>query len=74
MWERNRLTLLRNGALSAAMRAATAHDPLHPILSEPHLSALDRRLESVLTTVRQCVETQGAESVLTEDRMKLSHS
>ncbi|MGH0157535.1 UNVERIFIED_CONTAM: hypothetical protein FKN15_044800 [Acipenser sinensis] len=70
----NRLTLLRNGALSAAMRAATAHDPLHPILSEPHLSALDRRLESVLTTVRQCVETQGAESVLTEDRMKLSHS
>ncbi|XP_033884217.2 glycosaminoglycan xylosylkinase [Acipenser ruthenus] len=70
----NRLTLLRNGALSAAMRAATAHDPLHPVLSEPHLSALDRRLESVLTTVRQCVETQGAESVLTEDRMKLSHS
>ncbi|MBN3283800.1 XYLK xylosylkinase, partial [Polyodon spathula] len=70
----NRLTLLRNGALSAAMRTAMAHDPLHPALTELHLSALDRRLESVLTTVRQCVETQGAESVLTEDRMKLSHS
>ncbi|MBN3285517.1 XYLK xylosylkinase, partial [Polyodon spathula] len=69
----NRLTLLGNGALSAAMRTAMAHDPLHPALTELHLSALDRRLESVLTTVRQCVETQGAESVLTEDRMKLSH-
>ncbi|KAG2461943.1 glycosaminoglycan xylosylkinase [Polypterus senegalus] len=70
----NRLNLLRGGVLSSALRTATAHDPVYPTLAEAHLAALDRRLEGVLTIVRQCVETLGADSVLVEDRMRLSHS
>lgn len=39
------------------MRASLARDPLAavaPLLSEPHLSALDRRLATVLQVVRTC--------------------
>lgn len=55
------------------MRQATAHDPVFPVLTEPHLAALDRRLNGVLATVRQCIETQGADNTLIEDRMNLPH-
>ncbi|XP_064172415.1 extracellular serine/threonine protein kinase FAM20C-like [Anguilla rostrata] len=43
--------------LSDVMRASLSQDPLTavaPLLSEPHLSALDRRLDAVLQTVRRC--------------------
>lgn len=39
------------------MRASLSRDPLHsvaPLLSEPHLAALDRRLKTVLQTVHRC--------------------
>lgn len=39
------------------MRESLAQDPLAavaPLLSEPHLSALDRRLATVLQVVRTC--------------------
>ncbi|ROL55573.1 Glycosaminoglycan xylosylkinase [Anabarilius grahami] len=69
----NRLNLLKGGVLSSTMRQATAHDPAFPVLTEPHLTALDRRLNGVLATVRQCMETQGADNTLIEDRMNLPH-
>ncbi|XP_060773521.1 glycosaminoglycan xylosylkinase [Neoarius graeffei] len=69
----NRLNLLKGGALSSAMRQATAHDPAVPVLTEPHLAALDRRLSSIIANIRQCIEMQGAESTLIEDRMNLPH-
>ncbi|XP_016144536.1 glycosaminoglycan xylosylkinase-like [Sinocyclocheilus grahami] len=69
----NRLNLLKGGVLSSAMRQATAHDPVFPVLTGPHLAALDRRLNGVLATVRQCMETQGADNTLIEDRMNLPH-
>lgn len=69
----NRLNLLKGGVLSSAMTQATAHDPAFPVLTGPHLSALDRRLSGVLATVRQCMETQGADNTLIEDRMNLPH-
>lgn len=40
-------------------RESLSQDPLTavaPLLSEPHLSALDRRLSAVLQTVRRCRE------------------
>uniref|UniRef100_A0A667Y758 FAM20 C-terminal domain-containing protein n=1 Tax=Myripristis murdjan TaxID=586833 RepID=A0A667Y758_9TELE len=43
--------------LSDVMRESLARDPLKrvaPLLSEPHLSALDRRLATVLQVVRDC--------------------
>ncbi|XP_047213251.1 extracellular serine/threonine protein kinase FAM20C-like [Girardinichthys multiradiatus] len=43
--------------LSDVMRESLAQDPLTamaPLLSEPHLSALDRRLETILGVVQTC--------------------
>lgn len=70
----NRLNLLRAGALSSAMRQALTFDPINPVLAEPHLAALDRRLSGVIATIRQCVESQGPDSTLIEDRLNLPHS
>lgn len=56
-WLRLRLLSLPQYRLSDVMRASLSHDPLHsvaPLLSEPHLAALDRRLKTVLETVSRC--------------------
>lgn len=50
-----------------------AHDPISPVLSGPHLDAVDQRLLSVLATVKQCTDQFGMDAVLVEDRMPLSH-
>lgn len=70
----NRLNLLRGGSLSSAMRQALAFDPIQPVLAEPHLTALDRRLSGILATVKQCIQAQGPDNTLIEDRMNLPHS
>ncbi|XP_058062771.1 extracellular serine/threonine protein CG31145 [Anopheles bellator] len=41
--------------LSEAMRDSMASDPIAPVLWEPHLVALDRRVAIVLQAVRDCV-------------------
>lgn len=69
----NRLNFLKGGVLSSAMRQALAFDPIHPVLTEPHFAALDRRLSGVITTVKQCIEAQGPDNTLIEDRMNLPH-
>lgn len=38
------------------MRQSMAKDPLNPILWEPHLVALDRRVEIILKGIRDCVQ------------------
>uniref|UniRef100_A0A8P4JX25 Family with sequence similarity 20 member C, like n=1 Tax=Dicentrarchus labrax TaxID=13489 RepID=A0A8P4JX25_DICLA len=58
-WLRLRLLSLPQYRLSDVMRASLSHDTLHrvaPLLSEPHLAALDRRLKTVLETVSRCQE------------------
>ncbi|KAB7500167.1 Extracellular serine/threonine protein, partial [Armadillidium nasatum] len=54
------LTLVKyqNGPqkLSSALQMSMAEDPLMPILWEPHLVALDRRLGMILQIVRECVQ------------------
>lgn len=39
-------------------------DPLAPILWEPHLQALDRRLIVVLQAIRDCIQRNGARKVM----------
>uniref|UniRef100_A0A674NRM9 Extracellular serine/threonine protein kinase Fam20C-like n=1 Tax=Takifugu rubripes TaxID=31033 RepID=A0A674NRM9_TAKRU len=56
-WLRLRLLSLPQYRLSDIMRASLSQDPLHrvaPLLSDPHLVALDRRLKTVLETVDHC--------------------
>ncbi|XP_047560591.1 glycosaminoglycan xylosylkinase isoform X2 [Lutra lutra] len=69
----NRLNYLKSGVLKSALKSAMAHDPIAPVLSEPHLDAAEQRLLSVLATVKQCTDQFGADTVLVEDRMPLSH-
>lgn len=42
--------------LSAALRKSLDDDPLAPILWEPHLEALDRRVQIILRGIRDCVQ------------------
>lgn len=49
------------------MRESLSRDPLRPILTEPHLQALDRRLERVLRAVGRCVRKLGEAQVVITD-------
>ncbi|KAI5651785.1 hypothetical protein NE865_00122 [Phthorimaea operculella] len=42
--------------LSKALRDSMKADPVNPVLWEPHLEALDRRVTIVLNAIRKCVE------------------
>ncbi|XP_008313353.1 pseudokinase FAM20A [Cynoglossus semilaevis] len=67
-----RLQLLAQPAfrLSDMMRESLQGDPLWPILTEPHLQAMDRRLHKVLKAVRQCVRRLGEDEVIIKDFVK----
>uniref|UniRef100_A0A3P8SLI8 Family with sequence similarity 20 member C, like n=2 Tax=Amphiprion TaxID=80969 RepID=A0A3P8SLI8_AMPPE len=73
-WLRLRLLSLPQYRLSDVMRASLFSDPLHrvaPLLSEPHLAALNRRLKTVLETLIRCQKQQkgdgGGEEVFYDD-------
>ncbi|KAG9340344.1 hypothetical protein JZ751_021457 [Albula glossodonta] len=58
---RLRLLALPQFRLSDVMRESLSKDPLTsvaPLLAQPHLSALDRRLHTVLQTVHHCQESR----------------
>ncbi|XP_046937566.1 pseudokinase FAM20A [Lynx rufus] len=63
------LQLLAQGdyRLSDVMRESLLEDELSPVLTEPHLLALDRRLQIILQTVKGCVEAHGEQSVIASD-------
>ncbi|XP_004374241.1 pseudokinase FAM20A [Trichechus manatus latirostris] len=53
-----------NYRLSDVMRESLLDDQLTPVLTEPHLLALDRRLQIILKAVEGCIEAHGEESVI----------
>ena len=42
-------------------------DPLYPILTEDHLKAVDRRLETVLLEISKCTENFLPTQVIVDD-------
>ncbi|XP_036378602.1 uncharacterized protein LOC118773647 [Megalops cyprinoides] len=67
---RLRLLSLPQFRLSDVMRESLSQDPLAtvaPLLSQPHLSALDRRLATVLQTVDRCQERHRHHEVIYND-------
>ncbi|GCC40582.1 hypothetical protein chiPu_0024679, partial [Chiloscyllium punctatum] len=53
--------------LSDVMWESLLSDSLTPILSEPHLTALNRRLDTILQTIRDCIQQHGEHTVLRND-------
>lgn len=53
--------------LSDVMRDSLLQDPLAPVLTEPHLLALDRRLQLILEAVGKCIDTFGEATVVAND-------
>ncbi|XP_021031826.1 pseudokinase FAM20A isoform X2 [Mus caroli] len=52
--------------LSDVMRESLLEDQLSPVLTEPHLLALDRRLQIILKTVEDCIEAHGERRVIAD--------
>lgn len=54
--------------LGAAMRESMARDPVNPVLWEPHLDALDRRIGIVLQAIRDCIARENSSQVVQSDK------
>uniref|UniRef100_A0A1B0DBF4 FAM20 C-terminal domain-containing protein n=1 Tax=Phlebotomus papatasi TaxID=29031 RepID=A0A1B0DBF4_PHLPP len=50
--------------LSESMRDSMAKDPIAPVLWEPHLEALDRRVGIILQGIRDCLKKNSHEEVI----------
>nr|XP_033818312.1 pseudokinase FAM20A [Geotrypetes seraphini] len=68
--QRLQLLALAEYRLSDVMRESLLQDLLAPVLNEPHLLALDRRLQKVLDTVKNCIEINGEKQVVIQDSFK----
>ena len=53
--------------LSSLMEESLLRDRLSPVLIQPHLQAMDRRLRLVLQVLAGCVEKEGYGNVVEED-------
>ncbi|NWY32361.1 FA20A Pseudokinase, partial [Pheucticus melanocephalus] len=66
-WLRLQLLAEPEYRLSEVMRESLLQDPLAPVLTEPHLLALDRRLQLILDAVGKCIDTFGEATVVAND-------
>lgn len=56
--------------LSALMEESLLQDRLSPVLIQPHLQAMDRRLRVVLQVLTGCIEKEGYANVVEEDLVR----
>ncbi|XP_018092327.1 pseudokinase FAM20A [Xenopus laevis] len=66
-WLRLKLLSTPEYRLSDVMRESLSQDRLQTVLTEPHLLALDRRLQTVLQVVEECVQKHGNGSVIIKE-------
>ena len=59
-----RLVSLQNGSLSSVMEELLTADPMQPLLTPPHLRAMDRRLTHVLQHIQLCSDNATPGHVL----------
>ncbi|GFR94699.1 glycosaminoglycan xylosylkinase [Elysia marginata] len=62
LWQR--LLALQEGVLSHVLASILDQDPVAPVLTQPHLTALDRRLGKVLDQVGTCVDRVGIKAIV----------
>lgn len=53
--------------LSGLMSESLLRDKLTPILIQPHLKAMDRRLRHTLNVLADCIEKEGYSNVVEDD-------
>ena len=53
--------------LSILMRQSMKRDVVNPILTETHLTALDRRVIKILKAIHECIETNPYTDVIIDD-------
>ena len=53
-------------SLSKLLDESMRRDPLWPILTRPHLKAIDRRLDIVIRAVEHCIEQYGRNRVIVD--------
>ncbi|GFT63079.1 hypothetical protein NPIL_301191, partial [Nephila pilipes] len=53
--------------LSDLMRETMDNDPIKPVLIEPHLKALDRRVGKILGVIRLCLNANSPDLVFLDD-------
>lgn len=51
-------------SLSQYLKESLASDPIAPILWEPFYDAIDRRLEFILKTIRDCMRKKAPHDVI----------
>lgn len=66
-YQRLQLLAKEEYKLSSLMEESLLRDRLTPILIQPHLQAMDRRLRLVLQVLASCIENEGYVNVVEED-------
>ena len=60
----DRLVMIESGPVSALLDQLTKNDPLYPLLTNDHLLAIDRRVNTVLQIVDLCAQARSWDEVL----------
>ncbi|XP_062264313.1 extracellular serine/threonine protein kinase FAM20C [Platichthys flesus] len=66
-YQRLQLLAKEEHQLSSLMEESLLHDRLSPVLIQPHLQAMDRRLRLVLQVLAGCIDKEGSVNVVEED-------
>lgn len=69
-YQRLQLLAKEDYRLSALMEESLLQDWLSPVLIQPHLQAMDRRLQVVLQVLAGCIEKEGYANVVEEDLVR----
>ncbi|XP_022080840.1 extracellular serine/threonine protein kinase FAM20C-like [Acanthaster planci] len=52
--------------LGHLLKSSMSRDPIAPVVTEDHMRAMDRRLQTVLNTINKCIHDHGERNVLVE--------
>jgi hypothetical protein len=56
------------GILSEVIESVMSTDPIAPVISRHHLRAMDRRLSTIIDTVKSCFTVFSVNEVLIKNR------
>ena len=59
MFKTQKTTTKQKSDSLIVLQASLSRDPVSPVLIQPHLAALDRRLLKILQSLQDCTEQEG---------------